>query len=68
MMWPASPPTQEQGIGARSKVYQLYIANIARISNAVVIIADADGAMVLYADGSGDAIQDGWPWITCPSP
>ena len=51
--------TQEQGIGTQSKVYQIYIANIARIANAVVIIADSDGSLVLYADGSGDAIQDG---------
>ena len=51
--------TQEQGIGTQSKVYQIYIANIARIANAVVIIADSDGSLVLYADGSGDAIRDG---------
>ena len=51
--------TQEQGIGTQSKVYQIYIANIARIANAVVVIADSDGSLVLYADGSGDAVKDG---------
>lgn len=40
------------GIGTQNDVYQLYVANIAHISNAVVIITEADGELVLYTDGS----------------
>ena len=40
------------GIGTQNDVYRLYVANIAHISNAVVIITEADGELVLYTDGS----------------
>ena len=45
---------QLRGIGLQNAVYQSYIANIAEISGAVVVITEADGTLVLYADGTGD--------------
>ena len=40
-----------EGVGVRSVAYQLYIANVAHISNAFVLITEADGEMVLCSDG-----------------
>ena len=40
-----------EGVGVRSVAYQLYIANVAHISNAFVFITEADGEMVLCSDG-----------------
>ena len=40
-----------QGIGPQHEVYQTFTSTIARISNAVVIITESDGEVVLCTDG-----------------
>ena len=42
---------REEGVGVRSMAYQLYVANVAHIANAFVLITEADGEMVLCSDG-----------------
>ena len=42
---------RSEGVTIRSVAYQAYVANVARISNAFVLITEADGEMVLYSDG-----------------
>ena len=42
---------RSEGVDVRSVAYQAYVANVARISNAFVLITEADGEMVLCSDG-----------------
>ena len=41
-----------EGVTVRSAAYQAYIANVAHISNAFVLVTEADGEMVLCSDGA----------------
>ena len=46
-----------EGIDVRDMAYQLYVANVAHIANAFVLVTEADGELVLCSDGA--TIQSG---------
>ncbi|MFQ9919030.1 MAG: hypothetical protein ACLRWQ_24350 [Flavonifractor plautii] len=46
-----------EGIDVRDMAYQLYVANVAHIVNAFVLVTEADGELVLCSDGA--TIQSG---------
>lgn len=41
-----------EGIDVRDMAYQLYVANVAHIANAFVLVTEADGELVLCSDGA----------------
>ncbi|MFQ7855066.1 MAG: hypothetical protein ACLRIS_08025 [Flavonifractor plautii] len=53
-----------EGIDVRDMAYQLYVANVAHIANAFVLVTEADGELVLCSDGA--TIQSGLGELSAP--
>ena len=58
-MWLTSPPRcSAEGIDVRDMAYQLYVANVAHIANAFVLVTEADGGAGTCSDGATDSTSE----------